>query len=234
MKNLRPTIIRSPGDGSMILIALDREWLWPATDTECWPVVFGWSPDLEIVYKHCRSFRSVVQAGGNMGVWPWLLAQKFQRVYTFEPDPRCFRYLVHNVANGPNISQKVWFSQSALGSERRHARIHHLPGEETNLGAQYTASVSSWEDFIPTTMIDDLRLSECDLIYLDIEGREMHALQGAVDTIQRTHPVIVVEDKGLSEKFGVKKGEIEKWLHLDFGYEVVARPHRFVVLVCNF
>lgn len=222
---------RNPAVGHMTVSALGRHWLWPIADTECWPVIFAWSPDLDIVYPHCRSFRSVIQAGGNMGVWPWLLAQKFKKVYTFEPDPRCFQYLVVNLKNEPGECENVFFYQSALGSSRFHAHVANLVGEETNLGAQYMEPVISKEDAIPTLTIDDLNLFECDLIYLDIEGHEMDALQGAINTIQRNSPVIVVEDKGLSEKFGTKKGEIEKWLNLDFGYEVVARPHRDVVMV---
>jgi hypothetical protein len=44
--------------------------------------------------------------------------------------------------------------------------------------------------------------------------------------------VVVVEDKGLSSRFGVDMGDAEKWLQ-KFGYRVVDRPHRDVVLVCE-
>jgi FkbM family methyltransferase len=213
-----------------LINALGRDWLWPREDTECWPVIFEWSPDLEQVYaimqRTGKSFRSVVQAGGNMGVWPWLLAQRFARVYTFEPDPRCFHYLVQNTWSAGNIV----YSQASLGYDRFHQRVKNLKGEETNLGAQYTENALG-DDALPQLRIDDLNLIFCDLIYLDIEGHEMHALQGAIETIGSQRPVIVVEDKGLSDKFGVAKGEIEKWLELDFGYSVAARVHRDVILV---
>lgn len=84
---------------------------------------------------------------------------------------------------------------------------------------------------LPTLCIDDLSLRECDLIYLDIEGYEFRALRGALATIERCHPVIVVEDKGLSERYGSARGDIEKWLGAEFGYRVAARPHKDVVLV---
>lgn len=218
------------GRTTNVVEALGRTWQWPAEDTECWPVIFDWSPDLETVFsiveRSGKLFQSCVQAGGNMGVWPAILARRFTDVYTFEPDPRCFPYLVENVRNQAN----VYYYQAALGSRREHVSMTNLSGEETNLGAQYPERVDESQDGIPTIRIDDLGLSNCDLICLDIEGYELFALQGGFNTIEKCKPVIVVEDKGLSEKFGYAKGEIEKDLYKWFGYEVVARPHRDVVL----
>jgi FkbM family methyltransferase len=41
--------------------------------------------------------------------------------------------------------------------------------------------------------IDDLALERLDLIKIDVEGMEMEALNGALDTIQRTRPQILIE-----------------------------------------
>jgi hypothetical protein len=79
--------------------------------------------------------------------------------------------------------------------------------------------------------IDSLSLPNCDLIYLDIEGYEMLALFGAANTISNYFPVIAVEDKGLSETFGYKKGDIEYYLIHEWDYKVVERPGRDVILV---
>lgn len=209
---------------SKVITALGRDWLWPDADEKCHKVVFDWSADLRAVYPHCRAFNCAVQAGGNMGVWPWLLAQKFKRVVTFEPDPVCFPLLVQNVEGAPNIEA---YQAALLDRPTRCAMENDDP---VNLGAQY---VRAGAGEIPAGTIDDLHLSACDLIYLDIEGAELPALVGAVKTIEEFRPVIVVEDKKLSERFGYAKGDIEAWLRKDFGYEVVARPHRDVVMVCK-
>ena len=198
--------------------ALGRSWLWPVDDVECRKVVFNWSKDLAIVFQHCRSFRTAVQAGGNMGVWPWLLAKRFQRVVTFEPDMQCFHCLEANLLGVKNVTA------IPFGLWDRPAKISMVP-VPGNLGAQ---SITLGGTGSAVTI--DQNVSEpVDLIYLDIEGAEWEALHGAIRTIQNYKPVIAVEDKNLGS---VPRGTIEKWLAKEFGYRVVARPHRDVVMAC--
>jgi FkbM family methyltransferase len=204
---------------------LGRGWSWPDEDDKCRKVVFDWSKDLDVVYPHCRKFDITVQAGGNMGVWPWLLAKKFKAVYTFEPDTRCVPHLRENLAGISNVR----IHECGLWECNSYASIHNEPHEQRNLGAQFIRTETSG---IPLTTIDSLGLPACDLIYLDVEGAELPALHGASETIEKFRPVIAVEDKTLSRRFGYEKGDIEKWLAADYGYRVVARPHRDVVLAC--
>ena len=46
---------------------------------------------------------------------------------------------------------------------------------------------------IPMISIDSMKLLRCDLIKVDVEGMEIDVLQGALETIQRYHPIIFVE-----------------------------------------
>jgi FkbM family methyltransferase len=223
----REELVDGEGETYAVQIdALGRKWSWDPLDDCCWPVVFDWSSDIDKMIEifPMRPYRSCVQAGGNFGVWPWLLSKYYNTVYTFEPDPRCFPHLVANCKDRTNIV----YCQGALDEDRRRIQMMHLPGEESNLGAQFISSgVGS---FVPTYRIDDLGLDYCDLIYLDIEGAEMTALRSGIETITRCRPAIVVEDKGLSEKFGYKKGDIAKWLS-DFDYQEAGMLHRDVILL---
>lgn len=193
--------------------------LWPAADVGCAEVVFAMGDDLKCAYGHCRGFDVAIQAGGNCGVWPASMGKTFRAVYTFEPDPINFRCLC---ANAP--AENIFKFNAALGNVRRPVGLHRRP---ENVGAH---QVDGYGD-IPTMRIDDLGLSTCDLIYLDIEGYELLALTAAHETIGRTRPVIVVEDKGMSERYGIPKGEVERWVCETFGYRVAERVHRDVVMV---
>lgn len=174
---------------------------------------------LDVALNETPRRRVAVQAGGNVGVLAMGLAKHFGHVYTFEPDPDNFQCLEHNVT-APNVVKK----NVALGS----------PGVATigmdrtpeNCGAH---RVGGFGD-TPVECIDQLALVACDLIILDIEGYELEALKGAEWTIRTHKPTVILEDKGLSERYGVKKGEAPRWLQDRFGYRIVRQDKRDVVL----
>lgn len=189
---------------------------WPEQDVHCRQVVFDRTKDMNLALDLCKGRSIAVQAGGNAGVWPAWLAEKFETVYTFEPDAENFRCLAMNCPDN------VIKFQSALGFRRENVDLHR---DLANCGAYYVAGKGN----IPTLRIDDLELPKCDFICLDIEGMEAEALEGAILTLTTFHPVIMYEDKGLSEKYGVGKGEIEQRMaHL--GYKVIHRVKRDMIL----
>src|SRR4051794_30202222 len=195
-----------------------RGYAVPVDDVECCRVVFDTVHDVDTSISLCKNKDICVQAGGNFGVWPAYLADIFRTVYTFEPDPLNFSCLCRNIGDRQNIVK----IQGALGNA--HGCID-LSRDIKNAGAHYVAGSGP----VPTFRIDDLCLDQCDLIVLDIEGFELLALKGSEATIEKYKPVIHVEDKGLSERYGSRKGEIELWLKR-WGYGVVSRPKRDVVL----
>lgn len=195
---------------------LERGYVWPINDVGCAQVVFDFV-GLETACQHCKTFDVAVQAGGNCGVWPVALSKKFKSVYTFEPDPTNFFCLGINTPQ-PNIFK----FNAALGDNRGCVDMALY---EHNTGAHYVAGPGP----IPVLRIDDLGLSSCGLIYLDVEGYEFDALRGGLNTIKTFRPVIGIEDKGMSDKFGYKKGDIEHWLVNVYNYQVVSRPRRDVI-----
>lgn len=197
---------------------IERGCLWPASDVSAAQAIFETIGDLDRVYPHCRGFKVAVQAGGNCGIWPASLAKRFEQVFTFEPDAMNYRCLCENAS-----AKNIFKFNAALGSKREFVGLHRRP---ENIGAHFIEGYGA----IKVMTIDELKLGKCDLIYLDIEGYELPALQGAIETISTCRPIIVVEDKGMSEKYGIPKGVIERWLQDRFGYRVVDRPNRDVVL----
>jgi FkbM family methyltransferase len=199
----------------------ERDLLWPMYDRECARAVFGETAKLAPVVELCKKRDVVVQAGGNCGVFPLALSQLFGNVYTFEPDPANFVALAVNTANVPNIVKM----QAALGDKPQLVGL--INDENENCGSLRI----TFKGIVPTLRIDDLGLFDCDLIYLDIEGRELSALMGARKTIQNKKPVIVIEDKGLSSHYGVPQGAAVLWLQETFNYRVHSKLARDVVLV---
>ena len=189
-------------------------WLWPAKDQNCHRAVFDLT-GIEKVLPLVGGNSVCVQAGGNCGVWPKELSRHFATVYTFEPDWANFQCLVRN-CDERNIVKM----QAALGVPRGPIR---LLGRDENCGAHYVGG----HGVIPVISVDSLYLTACDLIYLDIEGYEPLALQGAEQTIEKYRPVIALENKGHTDRYGVSQAGLEQLMQR-FGYARIGTYKRDV------
>lgn len=164
-----------------------------------------------LMYVHGRT--ACVQAGGNLGIFPKFLARHFETVYTFEPDPDLFAALMFN-ARERNIVKL----QAAVGVERAPVRMQCSRRDDSNRAVHEGLTHVAGPGTLPCIRIDDLALPICDLIYLDVEGWELFALQGAVATVQRCRPVIGVEINRNIELAGCKAEEL-RGLLAALGYQ---------------
>jgi len=74
----------------------------------------------------------------------------------------------------------------------------------------YTQNMST----VRKIALDEFTLPRLDLIKLDVEGMELEALEGAKDTIKRTHPIMLIE------KIKADATELRQWLTAH-GYEMM-------------
>lgn len=185
------------------MIEINGCW-WPDDVGQKWQHSLRHLASLEIGLTLCSSRRSAVQAGGNIGLWPARLARSFERVYTFEPDRISLECLK------ANVPENVVVSDEALGSAPGVCGIHHK-----SLGSHRIEPEGSG---VAITTIDALGLQDLDFLQLDIEGYEAEALAGGAATIERCHPIIQIELRGFSEKFGHTDAQIRERLQA-WGYQ---------------
>lgn len=145
-------------------------------------------PVLDAVVARTRGRTAVVQAGGHLGVFPKRLAKSFGTVYTFEPSPDLFPLLVQNAPE-----RNIVKFQAALGESRRLVGLSSARRDGSGKPSHEGLTHVHGDGVIPTLRIDDLNLPVCDLIQLDLEGWELYALRGAVDTIRRCRPLLALE-----------------------------------------
>lgn len=169
----------------------DFKLWWPNYDHSpvvCHSRVTRTSKDIAHAIKLLPASRRklCIQAGGHAGVWPLALAKHFEKVHTFEPDPFLFECLVRNVERAGVGNVEVW--HNALGHEDAPVMLRrHVSAGGWRVDPQGTVPVYQ-------TTLDSLReIERCDALFLDIEGYEACALQGAFHLIQAWRPVIHVE-----------------------------------------
>ena len=193
-------------------------WAVPEKDEHCIQAVLREVCDLGASLDLCKQFRTVIQAGGNVGVYPMALAQRFQRVYTVEPDAANYEALAINTASQP----RVVIRRAAFGQDHGKAAIDQIYPD--NIGAHQIKDGNEF-DVLP---IDSLSVTDCDLLQLDVEGSEHQAILGAIATIEASWPVITLELKGHGERYGYTDEDTINLL-ADMGYKIADRVNRDVI-----
>lgn len=176
--------------------------LWVTTDKGAYGnekdgPLFDWLQESPDFMYNVKKFDTVIQAGGNCGMYPRFYGNYFRRVITFEPEELNFYCLDKNC-----VGEKYVKYQGGLGekSEKLSMRATNM----TNVG---THKILEKPGNIQMYRIDDLELDSCDLIHLDIEGYEEKALRGAEKTIRKFLPPIITERSGgksFLEKLGYR------------------------------
>lgn len=138
----------------------------------------------------------VVEVGANIGAHTVRLAQlvgKEGRVLAFEPQRLCFQLLNGNVAI--NSLTNVYTYQKCVGATAGHMVVPELsPDEVHNWGGVSLENIKGNEgEQVECITLDSLNLTKCKLLKLDVEGMEPQVLQGAVNLLDKCHPLIYTE-----------------------------------------
>ena len=140
----------------------------------------------------------MVDVGANIGYFTVLAAQLVGpqgRVVAVEASPALSDILRRNVAmNGHRSTVTVWNRAAWSGADRLqlHQRLHY--GANSSLASTGTANLEDLADTevtveVEAVALDDLLdgLERIDVLKLDVEGAEVHALHGLAGTIA-AHP----------------------------------------------
>jgi len=135
----------------------------------------------------CDQRRICLDIGANVGLWSCDLVENFEKVIAFEPVQefiQCYR---------KNVKKDNYFVyECALGKENSFINMNIVEG---NTGHTHIDKSSFGRGAIPLKTLDSFNFSDIDLIKIDVEGHENDILQGALETIERNRPVLVIEQQ---------------------------------------
>ena len=154
-------------------------------------------------YKYVNDFSIAVDVGANVGFWSVPLSDKFKKVISFEPIAQVYECLVENTKNLSNIK----LNNFALGSENKNV---NMVFDSSNTGNSY---IDGNPGNIKVKKLDDSFMPKFGLIKIDCERHELEVLKGAVNTLLKYKPIVVVEQQPDTEecagKFLKELGAIE-------------------------
>ena len=204
-----------------------QQWMNQVRAREAGPILADGRGETRLTYQYhkysaCRPFtrawRTAVDVGAHVGLWSWVMARDFGNVVGFEPMPEhaaCWRENMDGVENASLLP-------FALGAEPGTVVLKtRTPGSSGDTGVDPAAERSSLRATVHVPgydhdaaegvsaelrRLDDFDLGQVDFIKIDCEGYELWVLQGAVETLKRCKPCLIVEQKpetGMEERYGV-------------------------------
>jgi len=145
--------------------------------------------------RFVKKFDSAVDAGANYGLMSYHLSSRFNKVHAFEIDTQVSKCLVENVKKF-NLENVIVY-EHGLGDKERTVDLKY---SKNSFATQVDPEKDQGNFLIKT--LDSLNLKACDFIKIDCEGYEPHIIRGGEETIKQYRPVIIMEDKNLSEIYG--------------------------------
>lgn len=153
-------------------------------------------PELLHLRRIAGEGRVALDVGANRGYYSYALSRLFERVVAFEPNPTVVSRLrswgaanvqVHNVALSSAAGELELF-------------VPRVDGREQDGWASFDRdNLSGAEDFrvlrVPVRPLDSFGLDGVSFVKVDVEGHEPEVLEGAVETLRRCRPVVLIEVK---------------------------------------
>jgi len=158
--------------------------------------------------------------GANFGYYAITIASALQgdcQIYAFEPNPRTMQRFTRNVSL--NGSRGLHLLEMGISEAPGYALVVETPAHS---GAAYLRETST--SGVTVTSLDRFceqnHIHRLDFIKMDIEGAELRALRGGVETFKRFGPAMLIElNPVTSEREGYTVRELVVFLE-DLGYAI--------------
>lgn len=187
-------------DGNLELVetaAAGRMWI-PASDRMAYAEELAEQGEQEYGTdnKGARPGDTVLDCGANVGAYTHeALRLGASRVVAIEPAPWALECLRRNFPEEIRAGRVIVFPKGVWDHDDT-LLLNVPPGMASTAATVALPGAAGVQAAVPLTTIDrmvtELRLQRVDFIKMDIEGAEPNALRGAVHTVERFHPRMVI------------------------------------------
>lgn len=153
-----------------------------------------WEPHFREVIKLINSGDCVIDGGANFGYNAVMMASRTGpsgKIIAFEPQRLIYQQLNANFLLN-NIHNAFTFKCALSNKSGLNVQMNPVNLNAPNLNIGDT-SVGKGGEFTTTLKIDDLNLEKLDFFKLDIQGYEVFAIEGAIQSLMKYKPFVFVE-----------------------------------------
>jgi FkbM family methyltransferase len=157
-----------------------------------------------------------IDAGANVGLYTYWIAQSASEVVAFEPQPDLAKRLALSGIH------RLTVHRCALSDADGVAELH-VPRSSNGEASLRTLNVHADSVEVPLVTLDSFELADIGFFKIDVEGHEEQLLRGAEETLRRSRASVYIEIEERHNPGGLAR--ILIWLS-NLGYtEVCFRQH---------
>jgi FkbM family methyltransferase len=152
-----------------------------------------------IIKKYAKKGSLALDIGAHIGTHSITMSQAVGdegRVIAFEPNKKIFRELCYNLA-ASNIKNVI---PARLAIGKFVEAITTVTPLYWNEGGTFVVKANEFDEASAQLRLDDLELENISLIKIDVENMEADVIDGAIQTLKRCRPVLIVEIQGNAER----------------------------------
>jgi FkbM family methyltransferase len=144
-----------------------------------------------------------IDIGANIGFYSYGLRRCFSEIHAFEPIKEVSRFLID--CNLKNVTVHNFACSDVEGESLIYIPKIKNINEHSYAGLDVNNRHDNYDSIeIMTKRLDSFKFAEVDFIKIDVEGFEQRVLEGAHNTINATHPILLIELENRHRENAVK------------------------------
>lgn len=165
-----------------------------------WRGAHDWAP-IFVLEKFLKAGDTFIDVGANQGEYSLWAARKVGdqgKVVAFEPMPQLFGQLKENILLNKSFQKSVTPVQLGLSDKKGEVILY--ASEDSNEGTNTIFNTDKFSIELGKIQLDtldqqlkELNLNEVNFLKVDVEGAELQVLRGALDTLKKHRPTLLLE-----------------------------------------
>ena len=160
----------------------------------------------------------IIDVGANIGQWTSYFSDRGMVIHAFEPAPRIYTLLQKQFKGKDNIH----IHSCALGEDHYLGKLKVHKHSGSNSLVCVTESFTGKEVAVQVRTLDSFHFRNVGLIKIDTEGYEIPVLLGAKETIQASHPRLIIETH--LDYIDQKEKIVSLLEHYGYTWKLIYRP----------
>jgi len=147
-------------------------------------------PEMRLAVRLTNKHRRFIDVGANSGIYSFIYTSAFQKIESFEPLQEVIAPLEAMKLTNVSIHKLALSSRDGT----RTIFVPTIQNTEIPSLASFNRPETECHDYVVCARtLDSFDFKDVDLIKIDVEGHELEVLEGAIQTITNSMPILLVE-----------------------------------------